>query len=833
MNKVSGFILNQAKRKYKFIEQPVKSKFKSKYVLKTTKYANFYKKNKVNDRQIVYQARDGKSMTDSPYAVFKYLLRDKKYKKLEHIWVVDSEKKRKAYTKQYKSFKNVRFIVKESDDYLSVLTTAKYIINNSTFPAYFTKKPEQVYVNTWHGTPIKAMGLDVEDNLVGSQNIIKNFLSADILVSPNPHTTEVFKRAFSLEGIYNGDLAEIGYPRIDLTLNSDKKDVRKHLKQNGLKLKKRKTLLFAPTWRGTDVNDPEDSVADIHEMVLELEKKTDYQVIVKVHPFVYKTALNYKELKPYLVPDSFDTNELLAAVDLLVTDYSSIFFDYLVTDQPIVFYAPDYEDYNSDRGLYINTDLLPGPSVYDIDELVSAVNEAETNQDVYQTKYERFKDLYVPYEDGHVTERLVNKMFQPVVSNQENAKKKILMYPGGMKNNGITTSAINLLENIDYDKYDVTIFLGDTKNREILDNLKEVNKNVRIILRKGPLLGTTLEKYRDIFVKNRGVKSVLEESVYPTEVFEREFRKIFGISKFDVVVDFSGYSMFWSKILLGTESKRKLMYLHSDIKSDMNRNVNGIRPHYQNLKGVISLYNRFDYLVSVSEETCRINKENLETSKTKDKFTSAMNTINLTRINKLKDEDTDFFMHRGQKVLAYLNNGEIVSVPFNDQDFKVMAMGRLSPEKGFDILIEGFKDAVKENPTAKLYILGEGPLRSNLEQLIRKLQLEDNVFLVGQKRNPFNIMKQCDVFALTPHYEGQSMVLLEALTVGVNVLASNIPANRYVLRYGDFGILTENEPEKVGENIKSFMNGQIPVFETFKGQNHNETALNEFYSLLD
>ncbi|MDN6233351.1 MAG: glycosyltransferase [Staphylococcus simulans] len=168
-----------------------------------------------------------------------------------------------------------------------------------------------------------------------------------------------------------------------------------------------------------------------------------------------------------------------------------------------------------------------------------------------------------------------------------------------------------------------------------------------------------------------------------------------------------------------------------------------------------------------------------------------------------------------------------------DQDFKVMAMGRLSPEKGFDILIEGFKDAVKENPTAKLYILGEGPLRSNLEQLIRKLQLEDNVFLVGQKRNPFNIMKQCDVFALTSHYEGQSMVLLEALTVGVNVLASNIPANRYVLRYGDFGILTENEPEKVGENIKSFMNGQIPVFETFKGQNHNETALNEFYSLLD
>lgn len=832
LNKISGFILNQAKRKYKFIEQPVRSKLKSKYVAKTTKYANFYKKNEVKDYQVLYQARDGKSMTDSPYAVFKYLLQDKRYKKLEHIWVVDSQKKQKEYTKKYKSLKHVRFIVKESDEYLDALTTAKYIINNSTFPAYFTKKPNQVYVNTWHGTPIKAMGLDVEDNLVGSQNIIKNFLSSDILISPNPHTTEVFKRAFSLKGLYNGDLAEIGYPRIDLTLNSDKKAVHKRLKQSGLKLKKKKTLLFAPTWRGTNVNQPEDSVADVYEMVQQLEKQTDYQVIVKVHPFVYRTALKYKELKPYLVPDAFDTNELLGAVDLLVTDYSSIFFDYLVTDQPIVFYAPDYEDYHSDRGLYIETDLLPGPSVYNVEDLVSAVNAAEDNEAVYRDKYARFKSLYVPYEDGKVTQRLVEKMFQPITSNQINNKKKILMYPGGMKNNGITTSAINLLENIDYNVYDVTIFLNNTKNREIISNLKEVNENVRIILRKGPLLATTLEKYRDTFVKNRGVKSVLEEAVYPDEAFEREFRKIFGISEFDDVIDFSGYSMFWSKILLATNSKRKLIYLHSDIKSDMNRTVNGVRPHYQNLKGVISLYNRFDYLVSVSEETCRINKESLATSKTKDKFTSAMNTINLTRINQLKDEATDFFMHKGQKVLAYLNKGEIASVPFNEEDFKVMAMGRLSPEKGFDILIEGFADAVKENPNAKLYILGDGPLRGQLEKLIAKLDLEAHVFLVGQKRNPFNIMNQCDLFALTSHYEGQSMVLLEALTIGVHTLASNIPANRYVLRYGDFGMLTENTPTAVGESIKSFMNGQIPPYETFKGQKHNEIALQELYDLL-
>src|SRR5699024_4323899 len=226
-----------------------------------------------------------------------------------------------------------------------ILSSAKYILNNSTFPAYFTKKENQIYVNTWHGTPIKAMGLDVDDNLLGSQNIIKNFLSSDILVSPNRHTTEIFKRAFSLDGLYNGNLLEIGYPRIDLTINSNKEKVLKDLKKSDVNIGDRKVMLFAPTWRGQDVNKPDDSIENIYQMVMELKNSTNYQVLVKVHPFAYKIALKYKKLVPFLIPDSFDTNELLSIVDLLITDYSSIFFDYLVTDNPVIFYSPDYEEY--------------------------------------------------------------------------------------------------------------------------------------------------------------------------------------------------------------------------------------------------------------------------------------------------------------------------------------------------------------------------------------------------------------------------------------------------------------------------------------------------------
>src|SRR5699024_7279273 len=146
------------------------------------------------------------------------------------------------------------------------------------------------------------------------------------------------------------------------------------------------------------------------------------------------------------------------------------------------------------------------------------------------------------------------------------------------------------------------------------------------------------------------------------------------------------------------------------------------------------------------------------------------------------------------------------------------AMGRLSPEKGFDILIKAFKGIVEEHKNAKLYILGEGPLKKSLSNLIKKLKLNDNVYLVGQKSNPFSIMKKCDLFVLSSHYEGQSMVLLEALTLDTNIVASDIPANRYVLKNGEYGMLSENTPEKIQLAISKFMTGNIPEYKKFNSK---------------
>lgn len=834
---IKTILSNQLSRKYKFIASPILKRAKSKYQKKVNQYAQLYHSTSIKPHQILYQVRDGKSITDSPYAIFLGLNAHETFSNYQHIWVVDHPDTLVFYQEKFKVFQNVSFVIKESNEYLKALTESKFLINNATFPAYFTKKPEQVYINTWHGTPLKHMGFDVKNNLKGSQNTMKNFLASDYMISPNAHTTNIFKHAFKLDGLYSGEILEIGYPRIDLTINTTANEAREYLAEH-LNLKKNPIILYCPTWRGKNVNDPENSLLNIFEEIKLLNQKLPHQVLVKVHPFVYSKAKEMPELKPYLVPDFLDTNQLMPAVDLMITDYSSIFFDFLVTDKPIVFYVPDLDKYQNERGVYIDLCALPGPVADNIQDVITLVsNESYKDADV-QEKYAKFKHNFVNYENGSVTERLIESVFlNQQDTSSKNAshhqKEKILLYPGGMKHNGITTSVINLLANINHDKYDVTVFTNNTNNVEQLNNLQSLNDNVRIVLRRGPMIATFKELYQNEFVRQRGIYKSFEKRLYPKALFEREFRKIFGDSQFDYAIDYSGYAMFWSNLVLASGAKKKYILLHSDIKSDMERTVKGKRPHYQNLKGVISLYPYFDKLVSVSEATKKLNQSNFGGLKLKNRHIASRNTINIEKINQLVDDDSDLFEKNGTPVLPTLTEHGMEAIEFSQDDFKIVSVGRLSPEKGFDLLIKAVAELAPKYPQLKLYILGDGPLKGTLKSLVEQLGIQNHVYFLGQRRNPFFIVKRADVFALTSHYEGQSMVILEALTVGTHVLASDIIANRYVLEDEKYGMLVEKNEVDIAKGLEQFINGTNKDYTKFDAVAYNEETIQEFYSLLE
>ncbi len=147
----------------------------------------------------------------------------------------------------------------------------------------------------------------------------------------------MFVNSYKLKGLYTGEIIEEGYPRIDLTLNTVPENFKKFLKELDLQIEtEKKTILYAPTWKGTSVSKVKNDVFQIVADMNYLEDKigAEYNILIKVHPFLYSTAVKSEELKGKLVPDFVDTNQLLSTIDILITDYSSIFLIFsLPTDQ--------------------------------------------------------------------------------------------------------------------------------------------------------------------------------------------------------------------------------------------------------------------------------------------------------------------------------------------------------------------------------------------------------------------------------------------------------------------------------------------------------------------
>ncbi|MGX7014871.1 CDP-glycerol glycerophosphotransferase family protein [Vagococcus silagei] len=602
-------------------------------------YTHYFKTETIEKNTFFYESRDGQSMTDSPLAIFEYLYQKDVEKNYQHIWSYVASKEMDTIRRNYQDASNITFVERDSDAYLKWLNKAEYLINNATFQAYVTIKPEQTYINTWHGTPLKTMGFDIPGNPSGSQNVVRNFYMADYLLSPNAHTSKMFLDSFRLRDGFEGEILESGYPRIDQTFATNHDAILKQLFQFKLSIDLgKKIMLYTPTWKGSSTANARNDVEQIHHEMARIREEMgdEYNILVKVHPFLYKKALEYAPLQPYLVPDSLDTNKILGLVDVLITDYSSIFFDYLVTNRPILFYCWDDDLYTTDRGQYFTYDELPGPVSFTIEHLIAELKDLEAVKTKSAANYQRFKAEFTNYDDGCSTERYLDYILERkhdeqmmTIIRRDTAKKKLLFYPGGMMNNGITSSLMNLIQNIDFSIYDVTCVIDRPRTKAQMDNINALPKETHLLFRFSHPNFEVKEAYRDLWITSRGVKN---EEKYPQEIYERECLRLLGKQHFDVAIDFSGYSFYWAKFMLAAPTYRRLCFMHSDMAADRERVVNGRKIHKVNLTGLFSVYNKFDELVSVSEITRDTNREKLAKYAPTEKFVYTPNTINPERI---------------------------------------------------------------------------------------------------------------------------------------------------------------------------------------------------------
>jgi CDP-glycerol glycerophosphotransferase (TagB/SpsB family) len=271
-------------------------------------------------------------------------------------------------------------------EYERALASAKFLVTDTSFPPYFIKKKEQVYLNTWHGTPLKAMGRIVPSREYALGNVQRNFLIADYLLYQNDFSKEVFLRDYMLENIYPGKILVSGYPRNSALLHGE----RYHQIRKECGIENKQVIVYMPTWRGLlHQKETEKQLRQLGGFFTEIDSKlSDSQIFyVKLHPFV-KDQMDfsgYKHMKEF--PQDYETYDFLSASDTLVTDYSSIMFDYGVTRRKIVLFTYDREEYLSGRGLYLNLDSLELPKADTVDELI---RELSAEKKDYPQFYEKF-----------------------------------------------------------------------------------------------------------------------------------------------------------------------------------------------------------------------------------------------------------------------------------------------------------------------------------------------------------------------------------------------------------------------------------------------------------
>ena len=313
------------------VYRPVKEVLKNQKLRKRTRYAYYYKFLPIQPNMILYESFFGRGMLCNPYAIFLELLSNDQYKKFIHVWVIDNFKDNESIIKAYASYKNVIFVKYQGKEYLKYLCRAKYLINNVTFPSYFTKKENQIYINTWHGIPLKTLGFDMPNGSTEVSNTLRNFLHTDYLISASPFLTQIYHTAFKLDQIYEGKIIEAGYPRLDILFHFERSSIIQKLQQCGINVaQEKKIILYAPTWHGASYSQVNlDEIEDYFRFKEQLEAKIDlsaYQVLIKVHQRVYQLAKDRLKCE-YIIPATIDANEILSITDILVSDFSSIFFD--------------------------------------------------------------------------------------------------------------------------------------------------------------------------------------------------------------------------------------------------------------------------------------------------------------------------------------------------------------------------------------------------------------------------------------------------------------------------------------------------------------------------
>ena len=342
--------------------------------------------------------------------------------------------------------------------------------------------------------------------------------------------------------------------------------------------------------------------------------------------------------------------------------------------------------------------------------------------------------------------------------------KKVLLFVDNLDEGGVSKVLFDLLENINREKYDITI-MALYNNGMYKDKIKEYGKFKYCFDIPEPndnsLKANLYRKYWG------GMLRLPEKFMY----------KWFVKEKYDIEIAFiHGWS---TKFISGSNNKKskKIAWVHADLVT-WDR-VDGV---FKSLEHHKKAYSKFDKVLCVSQTV----KEGVEKKYNVKNARVLYNPINREKILKLSNEKIDDIKHSNK--------------------FKLISVGRLSKEKGYDRLLRVVKKLVNEQIGCELLIIGSGKEYDKLNSYIKNNNLEYNIKIVGYKENPYKYVKSSDLFVCSSLSEGYSLVIAESLVLGIPVVSTKCSGPIEILRNGENGLLVENSEEGLYKGLKEIIN---------------------------
>ncbi len=775
-------------------------------------YTLFLYHGKVKESWLLVDSEDPVTIGSSLFQIIKEAAGNPEYGRIR-IYVSCSKKNKKRIKALLQSYQmnKVTLVKRSSFRYARMLARAGFLFTDGAFPNWYVKKEGQVLTNTWQGTPLFATGRDDINTAYDMGSVQRNLLMSDYLVYSSDYAKNIMGSAYFLDPLYRGKMLCSGSPGNVVFFDEAR---RKELRSK-FHLDEKRVYAYLPAGRGKGF-DPLQVKDQMDYLFTYLDRKfkSDEVLFVKQDSFD-KSKINfkaYKHIRPF--PGGCQVYDFLNVCDCLVTDYSEVMFDFADSRKKIILYINDYEPYMEGKETYISFEDLPFPKVRRLQDLYEELEKPKDYDDA------DFLARYCQYDGRDADIKLCRHILkgEKVLDErkvQDKEKENVLIYGGGLGRNGITTALISLLGNLDLTKrnYYVAFRSGYLKNEH--QRVRMLPEGVGYLPIPNMVWETLGEKLACTahYRKNKsgfGIRKKMDR------FYKRLYQRYFGHCHFDWVIHFFGYERDTINMFLQADAKR-MIFVHNDMLSEIKTKGNQHEPTIRRA------YAEYERVVPVTEDIYGFTRQ---LGKSDDNIFVVNNCHDYKNVLKKAQMPLHFDDYTestvGQKELEEVLNGDAR---------KIITIGRFSKEKGHDLLLKAFERYHKENPDSYLIIIGGyGPIYDQTKALAASLSAADHIIIIKAIANPMPILKRCDVFVLSSRYEALGLVLLEADTLGIPVISTDIPGPRgFMKEHG--GFMVPLKEKGIYEGLKAFDAGKVkPMHVDY--ETYNQKAAAEFESLF-